>query len=136
MMLAMPDGDHFDEHCNKAMVRLIAGRGHGSARVRRELHVVSTHIAKAPRGTIIKLRRRCWIGPREQLAGQGFAGQTLTLGDIRPCSSASRNKRVHRANRRWTGATPRVRRAKQLEQCHNRLHRAVRTEGREFKTVM
>tara|TARA_R110000822_G_scaffold6295_15_gene26673 strand:- start:2219 stop:3235 length:1017 start_codon:yes stop_codon:yes gene_type:complete len=110
MMLAMPDGDHFDRALQQAMVRLMPEGVMGLPRVAGELHVSVRTLQRR-----LEARKSSWQAlldrTREQLAGQYLLDQTLTLGDIALLLGFSEQSAFNRAYRRWTGATPaRVRR--------------------------
>lgn len=114
MVMAMPDGDHFDRALQQAMVRLMPDGQVGLARVASELHMSVRTLQRR-----LEARQFNWRAlldrTREQLAGQYLMDPALTLGDIALLLGFSEQSAFNRAYRRWTGSTPaRVRRDQQL----------------------
>lgn len=105
MLLALPDGDHFDRALQQAMVRLMPEGEAGLPRVAAELHVSVRTLQRR-----LEQRQSSWRvlldRTREQLAGHYLRDPALTLGDIALLLGFSEQSAFNRAFRRWTGTTP------------------------------
>lgn len=105
MVLAMPDGDHFDRALQQAMVRLMPEGEVGLNRVAAELHLSVRTLQRR-----LEVRQSSWQAlldrTREQLAGHYLLDPALTLSDIALLLGFSEQSAFNRAYRRWTGTTP------------------------------
>ncbi|MFO7705224.1 MAG: AraC family transcriptional regulator ligand-binding domain-containing protein [Halopseudomonas sp.] len=105
MLLALPDGDHFDRALQQAMVRLMSEGELGLPRVAAELHVSVRTLQRR-----LEQRQSSWRAlldrTREQLAGHYLRDPALTLGDIALLLGFSEQSAFNRAFHRWTGTTP------------------------------